>query len=70
MNATKRIIVREEVWADLSSMRGPGMTFSELIEGMLEHEKKRRLVEDIQETDELVEVPLPATLSSPAWIEP
>ena len=61
MNATKRIIVREEVWADLSSMRGPGMTFSELIEDMIEHEKKRRLVEDIkriQETEELVEIPL------------
>ena len=61
MNATKRIIVREEVWADLSSMREPGMTFSELIEGMLEHEKKRRLVEDIkriQETEELVEISL------------
>jgi len=61
MNATKRIIVREEVWADLSSMREPGMTLSELIEGMLEHEKKRRLVEDIkriQETEELVEISL------------
>jgi len=32
-------------------------------------EKKRRFVEDIQETDELVEVPLPVTLPSPAWIE-
>lgn len=61
MNATKRIIVREEVWAALSSMREPGMTFSELIEDMIEHEKKRRLVEDIrriQETEELVEIPL------------
>ena len=60
MNATKRIIVREEVWAALSSMREPGMTFSELIEGMIEHEKKRRLVEDIkwvQETEDLVEIP-------------
>jgi predicted CopG family antitoxin len=61
MNATKRIVVKEEIWAALSSMREPGMTFSELIEEMIEHEKKRRLVEDIkrvQETEELVEIPL------------
>ena len=61
MNATKRIVVKEEVWAALSSMREPGMTFSELIEEMIEHEKKRRLIEDIkriQETEELVEIPL------------
>jgi len=59
MNATKRIIVREEVWAALSGMREPGMTFSELIEEMIEHEKKRRLLEDIrriQETEGLVEI--------------
>ena len=57
MNATKRIIVREEVWAALSGMREPGMTFSELLEGMIEHKKKRRLVVDIkriQETEGLV----------------
>ena len=61
MNATKRIVVKEEVWAALSSMREPGMTYSELIEEMIEHEKKRRLVEDIkriQEREELVEIPL------------
>jgi len=61
MNATKRIIVREEVWVALSHMREPGMTFSELLEDMIEHEKKRRLIEDIkriQETEELVELAL------------
>ncbi len=61
MNATKRIIVREDVWANLSGMREPGMTFSELIEEMIEHEKKWRLVEDIkriQENEDLVEIPL------------
>jgi len=59
MNATKRIIVREDVWANLSGMREPGMTFSELIEEMIEHEKKWRLVEDIkriQENEDLVEI--------------
>ncbi|HQD25845.1 antitoxin VapB family protein [Methanoculleus sp. DTU007] len=61
MNATKRIVVKEEIWAALSSMRRPGMTFSELIEEMIEHEKKRRLVEDIkriQESEELMEIQL------------
>jgi predicted CopG family antitoxin len=61
MNATKRIIVREDVWADLSQMRRPGMTFSELLEEMVENEKKRRLEEDIrkiQETEDLVEIEL------------
>ena len=48
MNATKRIIVREEVWDALSNMREPGMTSSELLEEMIEHEKKRRLIEDIK----------------------
>jgi len=61
MNAVKRIVVGEEVWADLSQMREPGMTFSRLIENMIEHEKKRRLVEDImriQEEEDLVEIEL------------
>jgi predicted CopG family antitoxin len=61
MNATKRIIVKEAVWVELSLMREPGMTFSELIETMIEREKKRRLVEDIkriQEEEDLVEIPL------------
>jgi len=61
MNAVKRIVVGEEVWADLSQMREPGMTFSRLIENMIEHEKKRRLVEDImrlQGEEDLVEIEL------------
>ncbi|QYZ78981.1 hypothetical protein E2N92_05850 [Methanofollis formosanus] len=61
MTATKRIVVTETVWADLSQMREPGMTFSELIESMIENEKKRRLVEDIQkiqEQEDLVEIEL------------
>lgn len=39
MKAAKCIVVRKEVWADLSSMREPGMTLSELIEGLIEREK-------------------------------
>jgi len=60
MGPTKRITVTKAVWADLSGMREPGMTFSELIETMIEREKKRRLVGDIrrlQEGEELVEIP-------------
>lgn len=59
MTATKRIVVTETVWADLSQMREFGMMFSELIEHMIEHEKKRRLVEDIQtiqEEEDLLEI--------------
>jgi len=61
MSSTKRITVTEAVWADLSGMKEPGMTFSELIETMIEREKKRRLVGDIRrirEGEELVEIPL------------
>jgi predicted CopG family antitoxin len=57
MDAMKRITVREEVWAALSSMLEPGMTLSELLEKMNEYERKWRLVEDIRrilETEELV----------------
>ena len=59
-NATKRIVVREEAGYDLPGMREPDMTSPEPIEGMIEREKKRRLVEDIkriQETEDLVEIP-------------
>jgi predicted CopG family antitoxin len=61
MNAIKRVVVEEGVWADLSRMREPGMTFSRLIANMIEHEKKRRLVQDIlrvQEEEDLVEIEL------------
>jgi len=61
VSSTKSITVTEAVWADLSGMREPGMTFSELIETMIEREKKRRLVRDIRqirEGEELVEIPL------------
>lgn len=61
MSSTKRITVTEAAWADLSGMQKPGMTFSELIEMMIEREKKRRLVGDvrrIREGEELVEIPL------------
>lgn len=46
----------------MTARRGePGLTFSDLLEEMIEHEKKRRLVEDIkriQESEELMEIQL------------
>ncbi len=61
MKAIKCIVVRKEDRVDLSSMREPGMTFSEVIEGLIEREKKQRVAEDIRrirETEELVKIPL------------
>lgn len=61
MSSTKRITITEAVWADLSGMKEPDMTFSELIETMIEREKKRRLegyIRRLQEGEELVEIPL------------
>ncbi|MDN5340803.1 hypothetical protein L21_0524 [Methanoculleus chikugoensis] len=44
----------------MTARRGePGLTFSDLLEEMIEHEKKRRLVEEIkriQGTEDLVEI--------------
>jgi hypothetical protein len=47
MTATKRIPVSEPVWAELSGLRAPGQTYDELLAVMVEHEKKKRLLEDI-----------------------
>ena len=47
MTATKRIPVSEPVWAELSSLRKPGQTYDELLAVMVEHEKKKRFLEDI-----------------------
>jgi predicted CopG family antitoxin len=44
----------------MTARRGePGLTFSDLLEEMIEHEKKRRLVEEIKQiqgTEDLVEI--------------
>lgn len=44
----------------MTARRGePGLTFSDLLEEMIEHEKKQRLVEEIkriQGTEDLVEI--------------
>jgi predicted CopG family antitoxin len=48
MLATKRVAVTEPVWAELSDLRRPGETFSQLLAEMIEREKKTRLVEHLK----------------------
>jgi predicted CopG family antitoxin len=57
----KRIPVTAKVWEDLSGLKAPGETFAQLLGEMIEHEKKRRLVMDMEEIEregEFVELPL------------
>ncbi len=57
--ANKRIPVTKEVWEDLSDLKRPGETFAQLLEEMIENEKKARLFRDldkIEEEDEFVEM--------------
>ena len=45
--ATSRIPVSRAVWAELSSLRRPGQTYDHLLEEMIEQEKKKRLLEEM-----------------------
>jgi len=59
MVATKRVPVPPEIWDELSRLKEPGQTFGELIEEMIESEKKLRLLKDmkrIEETSKFVEI--------------
>jgi predicted CopG family antitoxin len=47
MAATKRIPVSERVWAAISELKRPGQTFDDLLSQMVEQEKKRRFIEDM-----------------------
>jgi len=47
MTATKRIPVSERVWAEVSELKRPGQTFDDLLSHMVEQEKKRRFIEDM-----------------------
>ena len=49
MLATKRLAVTEPVWAELSDLKRPGETFNQLLAGMIEGEKKVRLIEHLKE---------------------
>ena len=60
MLATKRLAVTEPVWSELSELKRPGETFSQLLAEMLEREKKARLIEhlkQIAEHGDFVELP-------------
>ncbi len=60
MLATKRVAVTEPVWAELSGLRRPGETFSQLLAEMIEREKKARLIEhlkQIADEGDFVELP-------------
>jgi predicted CopG family antitoxin len=47
MTASKRIPVSEGVWEDISELKRPGQTFDDLLSHMVEQEKKRRFIEDM-----------------------
>jgi len=60
MIATKRVAVTESVWAELSDLKRPGETFSQLLEEMIEREKKARLIahlKTIADDGDFVELP-------------
>ncbi len=61
MLATKRVPVTETVWAELSGLKRPGETFSQLLEEMIEHEKHVRLIQHLKkiaDEGDFVEMPL------------
>ena len=49
MLAIKRVAVTELVWAELSDLRRPGETYSQLLAEMIERERKARLVEHLKQ---------------------
>jgi predicted CopG family antitoxin len=51
MLATKRIPVTEAVWMELSDLKRAGQTYSQLLEEMIENQKKARLFRDIDEIE-------------------
>lgn len=49
MLAIKRVALTEPVWAELSNLRRPGETFSQLLSEMIEREKKARLIAHLKQ---------------------
>jgi len=47
--ASRRIAVTEPVWAELSALRRPGETFSQLLADIVEREKKARLIANLRQ---------------------
>jgi len=52
MGATRYVPVSEEVWSDLSDLKGPGQTYDNLLASMIEQEKKRRFMENMDLIEE------------------
>jgi len=60
MIATKRVAVTETVWSELSDLRRPGETFSQLLAELIEREKNARLIEHLKkiaDEGDFVELP-------------
>ena len=60
MIATKRVALTETVWAELSDLRRPGETFSQLLAKMIEREKKPRFIKPLKtipDEGDFVELP-------------
>ena len=55
MVAIKRIPLSPEIWEELSRLKEQGQTFNELIEKMIEGEKKLRLLKDMKRIEETAE---------------
>lgn len=47
--ADKRIPVTEERWRELNDLKGPGQTYDELLEALVEEHKKLRLMQHVNE---------------------
>jgi len=60
MIAAKRLAVTEPVWSELSELKRPGETFSQLLAEMIEREKNARLIahlKQIADVGDFVELP-------------
>jgi predicted CopG family antitoxin len=55
MAATKRIPISPEIWEELSRLKKQGQTFDDLIEKMVENQKKLGLLKDMQRIEETAE---------------
>ncbi|VUT24872.1 MAG: hypothetical protein MOIL_00722 [Candidatus Methanolliviera sp. GoM_oil] len=51
MRATKRIPVTFVTWEEVSRLKRPGQTFDELLQEMVETEKKEMLVKEMEKIE-------------------
>lgn len=50
--AEKRIPVTQERWEELHDLKGPGQTYDDLLEELVEEHKKAKLFEDMKQIRE------------------